>query len=129
MTNAKSEFFKFNPQFETILWKDNYTIADIDDNRFQANIEFSIVEKDGKQGLIYTAINFDTYGGSSYCYEGVFDCVYDRIIPLGCIAGNGFFRLESRNEVRIVMIKSTLSIGGEELQCFEIDKIKISHII
>ena len=121
MTDAKTEYFKFNPTYEAKPWTDTWSLAIIDDCFFKSDIELSIVENNGKQGLIRTIINFQRDGRSSWWDEGICPCIYDKITPLGCIAGIGLMKLQKGDELKIMLMKVATYPGGDEVVCFEVD--------
>ena len=121
MTDAKDEYFKFNPTYESKPWTDAWALDIIDECFFKSDIELSIVESNGKDGLIRTVINFQRDGRNSWWEEGIYPCNYDKITPLGCVAGVGLMKLQKGDEIKIVLMKAAAYPGGDEIVCFEVD--------
>ncbi len=121
MTNAKDEYFKFNPTYEVKLWTDTWIIDVLHDDHFFLDIELSVVENDSKQGLIRTITDYYDDGHNSWWEEGIYPCNYDKITPLGCVAGVGLMKLQKGDDIQIVLMKAASYPGGDEVVCFEVD--------
>lgn len=83
MTDAKTEYFKFNPTYEVKLRTETWSLDIIDEYLFNADIELSVVENNGRQGIVRTVMNSQRDGRSSWWEEGLYPCIYDKIVPLG----------------------------------------------
>lgn len=121
MTDAKTEYFKFNPTYEVKLWSDAWSLDIIDECLFKADIELSVVENNGKQGIVRTVMNFQRDGRNSWWEEGLYPCIYDKITPVGVKMGVGVFKLQKEDEIKVVLMKVAAYPGGDEVVCFEID--------
>ena len=98
MTNAKDEYFKFNPSYEAKLQTVDWSLDIIGEIFIKANVELSVVENKGKQGLIRTIVRVDQFERSHWWEEGVYPCVYDSIKLLGCVSGVGLLSLKKGDE-------------------------------
>ena len=121
MTDAKTEYFKFNPTYEVKLWSDAWSLDIIDECLFKADIELSVVENNGRQGIVRTVMNFQRDGRNSWWEEGLYPCIYDKIVPLGVKMGVGIFKLQKGDEIKVVLMKAAAYLGGDEVVCFEVD--------
>ena len=121
MTDAKQEYFKFNPIYETKLRTENLRLDIIDEPFVKANVELSVVEKEGKQGLIRTIVRVDRYDRACWREEGLYPCIYDTVVPLGCKMGVGIFKLQKGDDIKVVLMKVASSPCGDEVVCFEVD--------
>lgn len=121
MTNAKTEYFKFNPTYEVKLRTETWSLDIIDEYLFNADIELSVVENNGRQGKVRTVMNSQRDGRSSWREEGLYLCIYDKIVPLGVKMGVGVFKLQKEDEIKVVLMKVAAYPGGDEVVCFEVD--------
>ena len=121
MSNAKDEYFKFNPTYETKLQTVDWSLDIIGEIFIKANVELSVVENNGKQGLIRTIVKVDQHKRSHWWEEGIYPCVYDGIKLLGCISGVGLMKLQKGDEIKIVLMKAAAYPRGDEIVCFEVD--------
>ena len=121
MTSAKDEYFKFNPTYEAKLHTECWSLDIIGENFIKADIELSVVESEGQQGLIRTITDYYYDGHNSWWEEGIYPCNYDKITPLGCIAGIGLMKLQKGDDIQIVLMKAASYPGGDEVVCFEVD--------
>ena len=121
MTNAKDEYFKFNPTYEAKLQTECWSLDIIGENFIKADVELSVVENEGKQGLIRTIVRVDQHKRSHWWEEGIYPCVYDHIKLLGCVSGVGLLSLRKGDEKKIVVVRAGYYPGGNEALFFEID--------
>ena len=121
MTDAKTEYFKFNPTYEVKLWTETWSLDIIDECLFKADIELLVVENNGKQGIVRTVMNFQRDGRSSWWEEGLYPCIYDKIVPIGVKMGVGVFKLQKEDKMKVVLMKAAAYPGGDEIVCFEVD--------
>lgn len=119
MTNAKNEYFKVNPTYDVVMWTETWFIDVLDEASLYFDVELSIVESGGKQGIIRTIVDYFEDESSHSWEEGLYPCVYDKVTPLGCVAGVGLFKLQEGNESKIVLMKVASYPGGDEIICFE----------
>ncbi len=121
MTDAKTEYFKFNPTYEVKLWTETWSLDIIDECLFKTDIELSVVESNGKQGLIRTVVSFQRDGRSSWREDGLYPCIYYKIVPLGVKMGVGVFKLQKADEIKVLLMKVAAYPGGDEIVCFAVD--------
>lgn len=121
MTNAKDEYFKFNPIYEAKLQTECCSLDIIGENFIKADIELSVVENEGMQGLIRTIVRVDQHKRSHWWEEGIYPCVYDSIKLLGCVSGVGLLSLRKGDEKKIVVVRAGYYPGGNEALFFEVD--------
>ena len=121
MTDAKTESFKFNPTYEAKLWTKTCSLDILDECLFKADIELSVVENNGRQGIVRTIINFQRDGRNSWCEDGLYPCIYDKITPVGVKMGVGVFKLQKEDDIKVVLMKVAAYPGGDEVVCFEVD--------
>ena len=121
MTDAKTEYFKFNPTYEVKLWTETWSLDIIYEYLFNADIELSVVENNGRQGIVRTVMNSQRDGRSSWWEEGLYTCIYDKITPIGVKMGVGVFKLQKEDEIKVVLMKVAAYSGGDEVVCFEVD--------
>ena len=109
-----------NPIYDVKLWTEICSIESIDDRIMKLGIEISIVEHHGKQGLIRTIPYY--HENKLPCWdELICPCIYDKITPLGCVAGVGLMKLQKGDDIQIVLMKAASYPGGDEVVCFEVD--------
>lgn len=121
MTNAKDEYFKFNPIYEAKLQTGCWSLDIIGETFTKAYIELSVVENEGRQGLVRTTVRVDQYERSHWWEEGVYPCVYESIKLLDCVSGVGLIRLKKGDEKRIVVVRAGYYPDGNEALFFEVD--------
>lgn len=121
MTNAKDEYFKFNPTYDSKLHTECWSLDIIGEIFIKADIELSVVETEGKQGLIRTTVRVDQYKRSHWWEEGIYPCVYDNIKLLGCVSGVGLLSLRKGDEKKIVVVRASYYPDGNEALFFEVD--------
>ena len=77
--------FEFNPKYDEVVWSELCFLKEIGCDYYVGGLDLSIVEKNGKYGMIFTEHSFvpnEDSGFPIYNVYGILDCEYDAIYSL-----------------------------------------------